>query len=86
MISLIIFIQFIIHWGVISVGVVIFLFENGNSEASVIYSWHIAADLFFHAQLDLCLISPKYCVYASVNRVSIGSDNGLSHNRRQAII
>ena len=32
------------------------------------------------------LISPLCCIYASVNRVSIGSDNGLSPTRRQAII
>ena len=30
---------------------------------------------------------PTWCrKYASVNRISIGSDNGLSHIRRQAII
>ena len=32
------------------------------------------------------LISPLCRIYASVNRVSIGSDNGLSPIRRQAII
>ena len=32
------------------------------------------------------LISPKCRIYASVNRVNIGSDNGLSPIRRQAII
>ena len=35
---------------------------------------------------DWPLISPKYCIYASVYRVSIDSDNGLSPFRRQAII
>ena len=31
--------------------------------------------------------SPPWCrIYASVNRVSIGSDNGLSPIQRQAII
>ena len=29
---------------------------------------------------------PKYCIYVSVNQVSIGSDNGLSPIPRQAII
>ena len=29
---------------------------------------------------------PQRRIYASVNRVSIGSDNGLSHIRRQVII
>ena len=29
---------------------------------------------------------PLVRIYASVNRVSIGSDNGLAPNRRQAII
>ena len=32
------------------------------------------------------LISPKCRMYASLNRVDIGSDNGLSPIRRQAII
>ena len=32
------------------------------------------------------LISPECCIYALVNWVSIVSDNGLSPNRRQAII
>ena len=32
------------------------------------------------------LISPWCRIYASVNRVKIGSDNGLSPDRRQAII
>ena len=32
------------------------------------------------------LIFPQCCIFASKNRVSIGSDNGLSPIRRQAII
>ena len=36
--------------------------------------------------LVLKLISPLCRIYAAVNRVSIGSDNGLSPIRRQAII
>ena len=35
---------------------------------------------------QLELIFPLCRIYASVNRVSIGSDNGLSAIRRQAII
>ena len=34
----------------------------------------------------LKLISPQCRIYVSVDRVSIGSDNGLSHIRLQAII
>ena len=39
-----------------------------------------------HTEILHQLISPWCRIYASVNEVSIGSDNGLSPIRRQAII
>ena len=42
-------------------------------------------ETFFYS-FSLLLISPYYRIYASVIRVSIGSDKGLSPIRCQAII
>ena len=43
-------------------------------------------DLTVHCLRKVINSSPPSVAYASVNRVSIGSDNGLSPIRRQAII
>ena len=45
----------------------------------------IKKTLHKHSKFDW-LVSPKCRIYAAMNRVSIGLDNGLVLNKRQAII
>ena len=48
--------------------------------------WHLYFDVIIViSEQCLKIISPKCPIYASVNWVTIGSDNGLSPVRRQAI-
>ena len=47
------------------------------------YSWWV---LLYNNHTNAQIISPKCRIYASVNRISICSDNGLSSIHRQAII
>ena len=57
------------------------LYDTMNDKFS-----NITIRLSFTEIRKLKLIYPYYRIYASVNRVNIGSDNGLSPIRRQAII
>ena len=65
-------------------------YEIISSQTWCFKSHHVLSELKLHTALDIiCLHAlthfPWCRIYASVNRVSIGSDNGLSPARRQAI-
>ena len=66
---------------------VIWFITTRNKENTPINNFYVHYWLSeWQGHLTIQLISPLCCIYASVNQVSIGSDNGLSPIWHQAII